>query len=145
MYLYTGTKKYKHPCYIIMIEMRILWKEIEYLESVARLFNRDLVNRRGLYFSKAKEVLWVSEGQKAVELTAIKVGAWRSKKNSAARPGIDESDSKWAEWQNCFFLPLSLTAGTSAALWLRETHSTFLERSKPLLLTYLCPRVKQYF
>ena len=40
-----------------------------------------------------------------------------------------------AEWQNFFFKPPTLLAGSSAALQLTETHSTSLERSKPPLLT----------
>ena len=34
-----------------------------------------------------------------------------------------------------FFKPTTLIAGSSAALWPTETHSTSFERSKPLLLT----------
>ena len=44
--------------------------EIKYVKSAARLLIRDWVNRRGLDLSK--EVLWVSVGQKAAELPAIK-------------------------------------------------------------------------
>ena len=45
--------------------------EIKYIESTARLLNRVLVNKGGLHLSK--EVLWVSVGQKAAELPAIRV------------------------------------------------------------------------
>ena len=41
------------------------------MKSIARLLDRDCVNRKVLDLSK--EVLWVSEGQRAVELPA-KVG-----------------------------------------------------------------------
>ena len=46
--------------------------EIKYIKSAARVLNRDCVNKRGLDLSK--EVLWVSVGQRAAELPAIKVG-----------------------------------------------------------------------
>ena len=46
--------------------------EIRYLKSAARLLNRDLVKRRGLDFSK--EVLWVSLGQRVVELLVFGSG-----------------------------------------------------------------------
>ena len=45
--------------------------EIKYIKSAARFLDRDIVNKRGLYLSK--EVLWVSVGQRAAELPAIKV------------------------------------------------------------------------
>ena len=46
--------------------------EIRCFISVARLLNRDWVNKGGLDLSK--EVLWVSVGQWATELWAAKVG-----------------------------------------------------------------------
>ena len=46
--------------------------EIDYLITAARLLDRNCVNKRGLDLSK--EVLWVSVGQRAAELPAIKVG-----------------------------------------------------------------------
>ena len=46
--------------------------EIKYIESASRLLNRVWVNIRGLDLSK--EVQWVSVGQMAAELPAIKVG-----------------------------------------------------------------------
>ena len=46
--------------------------DIKYSKSTARLFNKDYINRVGLDLSK--EVLWVSVGQGAAELPAIKVG-----------------------------------------------------------------------
>ena len=44
---------------------------IEYLKSPARLLDRDYVNKRGLDLSK--KVLWVSVGQRAADLRAVKV------------------------------------------------------------------------
>ena len=69
---YTRGKKEIHPYYISPIEMRSLWIEIKYIKSVARLLDRDWVNKRGLDLSK--EVLWVSVGQRAAEQRAVKVG-----------------------------------------------------------------------
>ena len=43
-----------------------------YIKSAARLLNRNYVNRRDLDLSK--EVLWVSVGERAAELPAVKVG-----------------------------------------------------------------------
>ena len=52
--------------------MRSLWMEIKYIKSTARLLNRNWVNKGGLDLSK--EVLWVSVGQRAADLRAVKVG-----------------------------------------------------------------------
>ena len=46
--------------------------EIQYFKSAARPLNRDCINKKGLDLSK--EVLWVSVGQRAVDLQAVKVG-----------------------------------------------------------------------
>ena len=46
--------------------------EIKCIESAARLLNIDCVNKGGLDLSK--EVLWVSVGQRASVLQAVKVG-----------------------------------------------------------------------
>ena len=46
--------------------------EIRYIKSAARVLDRDCVNKRGL--DLFKEVLWVSVGQRAPELQAVKVG-----------------------------------------------------------------------
>ena len=46
--------------------------EIKYFKSPARLLNRHYFNKRGLDLSK--EVLWVSVGQRAADLGAVKVG-----------------------------------------------------------------------
>ena len=66
--------------------------EIRCIKSSDRLLNRNCVNRGGLDLSK--EVLWVSVGQRAAELPAIKVGGL--KKNSASRPGAGEAGSNRA-------------------------------------------------
>ena len=52
--------------------MRVLWMEIKYIKSTSRLLDRAWVNKGGL--DLLKEVLWVSVGQRAAELPAIKVG-----------------------------------------------------------------------
>ena len=46
--------------------------EIKYINSAARILNRNCVNKRGLDLSK--NVLWVSVGQRAADLRAVKVG-----------------------------------------------------------------------
>ena len=46
--------------------------EIKCIKSAARLLNIDCVNKGGL--DLFKEVLWVSVGQKAAVLKAVKVG-----------------------------------------------------------------------
>ena len=45
---------------------------IKYVKSAARVLNRDCVNKGGLDLSKS--VLWVSAGQGAADLRAVKVG-----------------------------------------------------------------------
>ena len=45
---------------------------IKCIKSAARLLNRVCVNKEGLDLSE--EVLWVSVGQRAVKLEAVKVG-----------------------------------------------------------------------
>ena len=71
---------------------------MKYPKSTARLLNKDYVNRRGLDLSI--ELLWVSVGQRAAELPAIKVGG--VKKNSAARLVSNPSSPRRAEWPNFF-------------------------------------------
>ena len=44
--------------------------EIKYIKSVARVLNRNCVNKGGLDLSK--NVLWVSVGQGAADLRAVK-------------------------------------------------------------------------
>ena len=72
VYLYTGAKKYWHSYLINTIEMRSLWTEIKYIKNTARVLDRNCVNKGGLDLSK--EVLWVSVGQRAADLRAVKVG-----------------------------------------------------------------------
>ena len=69
---YTRGKKEIHPYYISPIEMRSLWMEIKCVKSATRLLDRIWVNKGGLDLSK--EVLWVSVGQRAAVLQAVKVG-----------------------------------------------------------------------
>ena len=90
--------------------------EIEYLKSTARLLKRNCVNRRGLDFSE--EVLWVSEGQRAAELLAVKVGGQKRILLLAQL----ESDLPAPGRVVDFFLPPTLTDGSSAALLTTETH-----------------------
>ena len=71
--------------------------EIKYIKSAARVLNRNCVNKRGLDLSK--NVLWVSVGQGAADLRAVKVGG---QKNSAARPVSNPSSPRRAEWPNFF-------------------------------------------
>ena len=68
-----------------------------FLKSTARLLNRDCVNKGGLDLSK--EVLWVSEGQRTLDLRAVKVGG---KKKSANWPIAGEAGSNLADQQNFF-------------------------------------------
>ena len=46
--------------------------EMKCIKSVARVLNKDCVNKRGLDLSK--NVLWVSVGQGVADLQAVKVG-----------------------------------------------------------------------
>ena len=127
---YTGAKKYWHPCLINTIEMRSLWTEIKYIKSAARVLDTDFVNKRGLDLSK--EVLWVSVGQRTADLRAVKVGG-----QEKVLP-IGQVRTRIARnWPigRIFCWPPTFTASRSAVLWPKETHTTSLERSKPLLLT----------
>ena len=69
---YSRGKYGKYPLYISTLEMRSLWMEIKCIRSASRLLDIDCVNKRGLDLSK--EVLWVSVGQRAAVLQAVKVG-----------------------------------------------------------------------
>ena len=46
--------------------------EMKYIKSTARVLNRDCVNKKGVDLSK--NILWVSVGQGAADLWAVKVG-----------------------------------------------------------------------
>ena len=72
---------------------------MKYFKSATRLFNRDCVNRKGLYLFK--EVQWVSVGQRAAELPSIKFGGL--KKNSANRPGLVSLVRSWPSSKNFIF------------------------------------------
>ena len=72
--------------------------EIEHIKSAVRLLNIDCVNKRGLDLSK--EVLWVSVGQRAAVLRAVKV---EGQKKSANCPGSSPLGPRLADWQNFFF------------------------------------------
>ena len=110
--------------------MRVLWMEIKCIKSAARFLDSNWVNKGGLDLSK--EVLWVFVGQRTAELPAVKFGGLKK---------ILPSGPVWALFartgpiSRIFCWPPTLTAGSYAALWSTETHHTFLERSKPPLLT----------
>ena len=72
--------------------------EMKYIKSAAKVLNRDCVNKGGLDLSK--NVLWVSVGQGAVDLRAVKVGG--KTKNSADQPGAGKAGSNRADRQNFF-------------------------------------------
>ena len=131
-WFYSRGKKYRHPHYISPIEMRSFWTEMKYSKSATRLLNRNCVNKGGLDLSK--EVLWVSVGQRAAELWAVKVGGQKKILPICPARAIRVRTGPIGRK---FFWPPTLTACSSAALWPTETHSTSLERSKPLLLTHL--------
>ena len=118
------------PLLINPIEMRVLWTEIKYIKSAARLLDRVWVNKGGLDLSK--EVLWVFVGQRTAELPAIKVGGL--KKILPSGP-VRTRITRGGPFGRIFYKPPTLMAGRSAAIWPTATHSTSLERSKPPLLT----------
>ena len=127
---YSRERKYRHPYIINTIEMRSLWMEIKYIKSTARVLNRNCVNKGGLDLSK--EVLWVSVGQRAADLRAVKVG---DQKKFCWSAHCGRSGFKPGQLAEFFFWPPTLKARRFAALWPTEIHSTLLERSKPILLT----------
>ena len=118
------------PLLINTIEMRVLWMGIKYIKSASRLLDRAWVNKGGLDLSK--EVLWVSVGQKAAELPAIKVGG--QKKILPSGP-VRTRITRARPFGRIFFKLPTLMAGSFAVLWPTKTHSTSLKRSKPPLLT----------
>ena len=128
-YIQIGPSK-TAPLLINPIEMRVLWTEIKYIKSAARLLDRVWVNKRGLDLSK--EVLWVFVGQRTAELPAIKVGGL--KKILPSGP-VRTRITRAGPFGRIFFKPPTLMAGSSAAIWSKAIHSTSLERSKsPLLI-----------
>ena len=90
----------------------------------------DCVNKRGLDLSK--EVLWVSVGQRAAVLRAVKV---EGQKKILPIASVRTRFARAGPIGRIFCWHPTLTAGSYAVLWPTETHSTSLERSKPLLLT----------
>ena len=102
----------RHPYLINTIEMRWLWTEIKCIKSAARVLDRNFVNKRGL--DLFKEVLWVSVGQKAAVLQAVKVGG--QKKILPISPARAIRVRTGAIGR-IFLLPPTLTARKTAALW----------------------------
>ena len=74
----------------------------------------------------SKEVLLVSVDQRATKLRSIKLWVWSCR--LGVKPGPPVCGLTLAESP-------TLTAHNFAAIWSTETHSTSLERSKPLLQT----------
>ena len=100
-FVYTGAKKDWHPYLINTIEMRSLWMEIKYIESTARLLDRDWVNKGGLDLSK--EVLWVSVGQRAADLWAVKVGGQQKiVQESSSTFDVFYLNSKWPHFNSIY-------------------------------------------
>ena len=93
--------------------MRSLWMEMKYIKSTARLLDRVWANKGGLDLSK--EVLWVSVGQRAAELPAVKVGAWKKKSANRPRPHLKQSARVRCLARSNH--SQSLMAGNFAALW----------------------------
>ena len=108
--------------------MRSLWMEIKCVKSATRLLDRIWVNKGGLDLSK--EVLWVSVGQRAAVLQAVKVGGQKKILPISPARAIRVRTGPLGR---IFFQPPTLTARISAALWPTKTHSTSLEKSKPPL------------
>ena len=73
--------------------------EIKCIKSAARLLDINCVNKGGLDLSK--EVLWVSVGQRAAVLHAVKVGG--QKKILPISPRAGNPGSNRGDRQNFFF------------------------------------------
>ena len=84
--------------------------EIKYIKSAARVLNRDCVNKGGLDLSK--NVLWVSVGQGAADLRAVKV---RGQKKILQIGSLRAKGARTRLIGRIFFLPPTLTARRSAA------------------------------
>ena len=65
------------------------------IKSAATVLNRICVNNRGLDLSRG--VLWISVGQRAADLQAVKFGG-----QNKIQPGAGEAGSNRAAWQNFF-------------------------------------------
>ena len=70
--------------------------EIKYIKSAARILNRNCVNKGGLHLFK--NVLWVSVGQSAADLRAVKVGG--QQKILPSGPVRTRFARARADWQN---------------------------------------------
>ena len=73
--------------------------EIKCIKCAARLLNIDCVNKGGLELSK--KALWVSVGQRAAVLRAVKVGG--QKRILPISPRAGEAGWNWPSRQNFFF------------------------------------------
>ena len=85
--------------------------DIKYIKSAARVLNRKFVNKGGLDLSK--NVLWVSVGQGAADLRAVKVGG---QKKNLLRGQSRTRVARAGPNGRIFFKPPTLTARRSAAL-----------------------------
>ena len=85
--------------------------EIKYIKSSSKLLDRDWVNKKGLDLSK--QVLWVSVGQRAADLWAVKVGG--QQKILPICPARTKG-VRTGPLGRIFFKPPTLTAGSSAFL-----------------------------
>ena len=85
--------------------------EMNYLKSADRHLNRIYVNRTALDLSK--EALWVSVGQRATELPAIKVGG---QKNFFRAARIEPAFPAQGQLAEFFFKPPTLMAVSFASL-----------------------------
>ena len=74
--------------------MRSLWQSITCIKNPFSPFNLDWVCWRG--WDLFKEVLWVSVGQLAANLQAVKVGGWSYCTGNEPRP--HSWGSRWAGW-----------------------------------------------
>ena len=92
---------------------------MKYVKSAARLLDRNCVNKRGLDLSK--EVLWVSVGQRAAEIRAVKIGGQKKFCRSARFEPSLPAQGRSAEF---FFKPPTLMAFISAALALDPQRPT---------------------
>ena len=109
------------PLLINPIQMRVLWTEMKYLKSAARLLNRECASKGGLDLSK--EVLWVSVSQRVAELQAVKVGGWKKilprglVRAKRVRTGpLSRFFSNLQLWQPVDLLPIDLQRPT-VPLW----------------------------
>ena len=74
---------------------------MKYIKRAARVLNRNCVNKRGLDLSK--KVLWVSVGQRAAEIRAVKVGGLTN--ILLIGPCTGKAGSNWVARQYFFLSP----------------------------------------